>query len=36
VLDKVTLIADGSTALGDFARELVDSAIRQGFLTPGQ
>jgi putative hydrolase of HD superfamily len=36
VLDKVTLIADGSAALGDFARELVDSAIRQGFLTPGQ
>lgn len=36
VLDKVTLIADGSAALGDFARDLVDSAVRQGFLSPGQ
>ena len=36
VLDKVALIADGSAALGDFARELVDSAVRQGFLSPGQ
>jgi putative hydrolase of HD superfamily len=36
VLDKVALIADGSAALGDFARELVDSAVRQGFLSPGR
>jgi putative hydrolase of HD superfamily len=36
VLDKVALIADGSAALGDFARELIDSAVRQGFLSPGQ
>ncbi len=35
VLDKVELIADGSAALGDFARDLVDSAVRQGFLHPG-
>ena len=35
VLDKVELIADGSAALGDFARDLVDSAVRQGFLQPG-
>ena len=36
VLDKVALIADGSAALGDLARDLVDSAVRQGFLSPGQ
>jgi putative hydrolase of HD superfamily len=36
VLDKVALIADGSPALGVFARELVDSAVRQGFLSPGE
>ncbi|MCW2911245.1 MAG: superfamily hydrolase [Actinomycetia bacterium] len=36
VLDKVALIADGSAVLGDFARELVDSAVRQGFLSPGE
>ncbi|HEY8045459.1 MAG TPA: HD domain-containing protein [Streptosporangiaceae bacterium] len=35
VLDKVALIEDGSAALGDFARELVGSAVRQGFLSPG-
>jgi putative hydrolase of HD superfamily len=35
VLDKVALIEDGSAALGDFARELVGSAVRQGFLRPG-
>jgi putative hydrolase of HD superfamily len=35
VLDKVALIADGSVALGDFARQLVDAAVRQGFLRPG-
>ena len=35
VLDKVALIADGSAALGEFARELADSAVRQGFLSPG-
>ena len=29
------LIADGSAALGDFAQDLVDSAVRQGFLRPG-
>jgi hypothetical protein len=32
----VALITDGSAALGDFARDLVDSAVRQGFLSPGQ
>src|SRR6266498_4993097 len=31
VLDKVALIADGSAALGEFARDLIGSAIRQGF-----
>src|SRR5580692_1542048 len=36
VLDKVALIADGSATLGEFARELVGSAVRQGFLSPGQ
>jgi putative hydrolases of HD superfamily len=36
VLDKAALIADGSPALGVFARELVDSAVRQGFLSPGE
>src|SRR5580698_8905724 len=36
VLGKVALIADGSAALGEFARELVDSAVRQGFLDRGQ
>jgi putative hydrolases of HD superfamily len=36
VLDKVALIADGSPTLGEFARELVDSAVRQGFLSPGR
>ena len=36
VLEKVTLIEDGSPALGDIARELVESAVRQGFLSPGQ
>ncbi len=35
VLDKVALIEDGSPALGDFARELVGSAVRQGFLSAG-
>jgi putative hydrolase of HD superfamily len=33
VLDKVALIADGSAALGEFARDLIGSAIRQGFLS---
>ena len=33
VLDKVALIADGSAALGEFARDLIDSAVRQGFLS---
>jgi putative hydrolase of HD superfamily len=36
VLDKVALIADGSAALGDFARELIGSAVRQGFLSPDE
>jgi putative hydrolases of HD superfamily len=36
VLEKVVLIEDGSPALGDFARELVESAVRQGFLSSGQ
>jgi len=35
VLDKVALIADGSAALGDFARELIGAAVREGFLSPG-
>jgi 5'-deoxynucleotidase YfbR-like HD superfamily hydrolase len=33
VLDKVALIADGSAALGEYARDLIGSAIRQGFLS---
>lgn len=36
VLDKVALISDGSAALGDFARELVATAVREGFLSPGE
>jgi putative hydrolases of HD superfamily len=36
VLEKVALIEDGSPALGDFARELVESAVRQGFLSSGR
>ena len=36
VLDKVALIEDGSAALGDFARVLVDAAVREGFLSPGE
>jgi putative hydrolase of HD superfamily len=35
VLEKVALIEDGSAVLGAFARELVGSAVRQGFLSPG-
>jgi 5'-deoxynucleotidase YfbR-like HD superfamily hydrolase len=33
VLDKVALITDGSAALGAVARDLIDSAVRQGFLS---
>ncbi|MBV9384141.1 MAG: HD domain-containing protein [Streptosporangiaceae bacterium] len=33
VLGKVRLIADGSPALGSYARGLVEDAVRQGFLT---
>jgi len=33
VLAKVELIADGSPRLGQFARELVDQAVRDGILT---
>jgi putative hydrolases of HD superfamily len=36
VLEKVALIEDGSPALGDFARELVESAVRRGFLSSGR
>jgi putative hydrolase of HD superfamily len=32
VLDKVALIEDGSPRLGAFARELVNSAVEEGFL----
>jgi putative hydrolases of HD superfamily len=32
VLDKVALIEDGSATLGRYARELVQSAVDQGFL----
>jgi putative hydrolase of HD superfamily len=32
VLDKVALIEDGSAALGRYARELIESAVAQGFL----
>ena len=35
VLAKVALIADGSAALGDFARGIVASAVERGFLAPG-
>jgi putative hydrolases of HD superfamily len=34
VLGKVALIEDGSATLGRYARELVQSAVDQGFLAP--
>jgi putative hydrolase of HD superfamily len=34
VLDKVKLVEDGSPALGRYARELVDRAVRDGLLAP--
>jgi putative hydrolases of HD superfamily len=34
VLGKVRLIEDGSPALGRFARDLVDGAVRDGLLAP--
>jgi putative hydrolase of HD superfamily len=36
VLDKVALIEDGSATLGRYARELVQSAVDQGFLAPAR
>ena len=36
VLDKVALIEDGSPRLGAFARDLVLSAVEQGFLAPAR
>jgi putative hydrolases of HD superfamily len=36
VLDKVALIEDGSPRLGSFARDLVLSAVEQGFLAPAR
>jgi putative hydrolase of HD superfamily len=36
VLAKVQLIEDGSPALGRYARDLVDGAVRDGLLAPGQ
>jgi putative hydrolase of HD superfamily len=35
VLSKVTLIEDGSPALGAFARELIEQAVTDGILAPG-
>ncbi|HTS99252.1 MAG TPA: HD domain-containing protein [Streptosporangiaceae bacterium] len=35
VLAKVRLIEDGSAALGRYARDLVDRAVRDGLLAPG-
>jgi putative hydrolases of HD superfamily len=34
VLSKVTLIEDGSAALGAYARELIGQAVRDGILAP--
>jgi len=34
VLAKVTLIEDGSPALGRYARDIVDRAVREGLLAP--
>lgn len=34
VLAKVTLIEDGSTDLGHYAREMVEQAVRDGILAP--
>ena len=34
VLAKVRLIEDGSPALGDYARDLVNRAVRDGLLAP--
>jgi putative hydrolase of HD superfamily len=36
VLVKVTLIEDGSPALGAFARDLVQSSVRRGILAPAR
>jgi putative hydrolases of HD superfamily len=36
VLIKVQLIEDGSPALGRYARELVDRAVAEGLLAPGE
>ncbi|HUY48504.1 MAG TPA: hypothetical protein VMV92_22760 [Streptosporangiaceae bacterium] len=36
VLARVALIEDGSPALGRHARELVQSAVDQGFLAPAR
>jgi len=36
VLDKVALIEDGAPRLGAFARDLVRSAVDQGFLAPAR
>jgi putative hydrolases of HD superfamily len=36
VLDKVKLIEDGSPALGRYARDLVDRAVRDGLLAPAR
>ena len=34
VLDKVTLIEDGSASLGRYARQMIAAAVEQGFLSP--
>jgi putative hydrolases of HD superfamily len=36
VLTKVALIEDGSPQLGQFARDLIDEAVRTGILTAGR
>jgi putative hydrolases of HD superfamily len=35
VLTKVALIEDGSAPLGQFARDLIEQAVRDGILAPG-
>jgi putative hydrolases of HD superfamily len=35
VLEKVTLIEDGSASLGRFARQMIEQAVRDGILAPG-
>jgi hypothetical protein len=36
VLEKVTLIEDGSPSLGRYARDLVNRAVTEGLLAPSR